>query len=265
MRLWANGYVRVLHNAPGPETPCETRFLKETIFTAFAVNTITNMFALRNTVRVAPKAFPRSFIGGVRTKVTLPELDYPLNGLEPYISEEIMNLHLNFHQANYVKGYNTAIEQAAEAKGKGEVTKIVDLQKAINFNGGGYVNHCLFWKNLAPTTQGGGQAPPADSNLAKQINQDYGSLENLIAETTNKMMGIQGSGWAWIVKNKVTGSLDVITTANQDQCPTTHVPLVALDCWEHAYYLDYKNAKAKYFEAIWHVINWKEAARRFDF
>lgn len=196
--------------------------------------------------------------------VSLPKLDYPLNGLEPYISEQIMNLHLNFHHANYVKGYNAAIEQAADYLSKGEVPKVVEVQRAINFNGGGHVNHSLFWKNLAPTSQGGGKAPPSDSALAKQINQDFGSLNELIAETNKKAAGIQGSGWAWIVKNKTSGAIDVITTPNQDVVPPSFVPLVGVDCWEHAYYLDYKNAKAKYFEAIWNVINWEEAARRYS-
>lgn len=162
---------------------------------------------------------------------------------------------------------NKAIESAVEAKEKGEAKKLVALQKALNFNGGGYVNHCLWWKNLAPEKAGGGKVPSADSKLGQQIVKQYGSIDNLISATNAKLAGIQGSGWAFIVKNKENGNtIDIVTTANQDTVTDPNlVPLVAIDAWEHAYYLQYQNVKADYFKALWNVINWKEAERRFEF
>ncbi|ODV77591.1 manganese and iron superoxide dismutase [Suhomyces tanzawaensis NRRL Y-17324] len=216
----------------------------------------------RTAARVNFKSLPT--IGAVRTKVSLPDLDWDFGALEPHISGQINELHYTKHHQTYVTGYNTAIEQQAEAKAKGEVKKTIELQKNINFHGGGYTNHCLFWKNLAPTSQGGGEAPASDSDLAKKIAEQYGSLDNLKAITNAKLAGIQGSGWAFIVKNKENGGeLDVVTTFNQDTVTGPLVPLVAIDAWEHAYYLQYQNVKADYFKAIWNVINWKEAEKRF--
>ncbi|KAG2731488.1 hypothetical protein G9P44_005075 [Scheffersomyces stipitis] len=205
-----------------------------------------------------------SVIGAVRTKVSLPDLDWDYGALEPHISGQINELHYTKHHQTYVNGYNQAIEQHAEAKAKGEVKKTVELQKAINFHGGGYTNHCLFWKNLAPEKQGGGVPPADESDFAKRIALQYGSLDNLKAVTNAKLAGIQGSGWAFIVKNKENGgALDVVTTANQDTVLGPLVPLVAIDAWEHAYYLQYQNVKVDYFKAIWNVINWKEAEKRY--
>ncbi|EAZ63346.1 manganese-superoxide dismutase [Scheffersomyces stipitis CBS 6054] len=218
----------------------------------------TSARSLRNARSVA------SVIGAVRTKVSLPDLDWDYGALEPHISGQINELHYTKHHQTYVNGYNQAIEQHAEAKAKGEVKKTVELQKAINFHGGGYTNHCLFWKNLAPEKQGGGVPPADESDFAKRIALQYGSLDNLKAVTNAKLAGIQGSGWAFIVKNKENGgALDVVTTANQDTVLGPLVPLVAIDAWEHAYYLQYQNVKVDYFKAIWNVINWKEAEKRY--
>jgi len=218
----------------------------------------------RSTVGVARRSVVSSSVGAVRTKVSLPDLDWDFGALEPHISGQINELHYTKHHQTYVNGYNQAIEQAAEAKAKGEVKKTVELQKAINFHGGGYTNHCLFWKNLAPEKQGGGEPPAEESEFAKRIVEQYGSLDNLKAITNGKLAGIQGSGWAFIVKNKENGgALDVVTTANQDTVLGPFVPLVAIDAWEHAYYLQYQNVKVDYFKAIWNVINWKEAEKRY--
>lgn len=220
---------------------------------------------LSSTRRIVPSAVrgARS-LQAVRTKVSLPDLDWDFGALEPHISSQINELHYTKHHQTYVTGYNQAIEQHAEAKAKGEVKKTVELQKAINFHGGGYINHCLFWKNLAPEKAGGGEPPSAESELAKKIEAQFGSLDQLKTLTNAKLAGIQGSGWAFIVKNKDNGGqLDVVTTANQDTVTGPFVPLVAIDAWEHAYYLQYQNVKADYFKAIWNVINWKEAEKRY--
>lgn len=221
---------------------------------------------LASSFRLSAKTATKSSfspIGAIRTKVSLPDLDWDFGALEPHISGQINEIHYTKHHQTYVNGYNQAIEQHAEAKEKGDVKKTIELLKNINFHGGGYTNHCLFWKNLAPEKLGGGEHPSADSELGKKISEQYGSIDNLISLTNTKLAGIQGSGWAWIVKNKENGSLDVTTTYNQDTVTGPLVPLIAIDAWEHAYYLQYQNVKADYFKAIWNVINWKEAEKRF--
>ncbi|CAK7902697.1 superoxide dismutase [Mn], mitochondrial [[Candida] anglica] len=219
---------------------------------------------LSTAARIASRRSASGFVTAVRTKVSLPDLDWDFAALEPHISGQINELHYTKHHQTYVNGYNTAIEQLAEAKAKGEVKKTIELQQNIKFHGGGYTNHCLFWKNLAPEKQGGGEPPAADSEFAKKIAEQYGSLDNLKALTNAKLAGIQGSGWAFIVKNKENGDkLDIVTTYNQDTVTGPLVPLVAIDVWEHAYYLQYQNVKVDYFKAIWNVINWKEAEKRF--
>lgn len=123
-----------------------------------------------------------------------------------------------------------------------------------------FANHCLFWKNLAPESQGGGEAPAGA--LGRQIESQFGSLDKLQALTNAKLAGVQGSGWAFIVKNAENGGqIEVVQTYNQDTVSGPLTPLVAIDAWEHAYYLQYQNRKADYFKAIWNVINWKEAER----
>jgi Fe-Mn family superoxide dismutase len=214
------------------------------------------MFALR-TVRSQALKAPML----ARTKVTLPDLDYDYGALEPYISGQINEIHHKKHHQTYVNGYNTAIEQHAEAEAKGDVLKTIELQQAIKFHGGGFRNHNLFWKNLAPPKQGGGELPTGA--LAQAVEQEYGSFDKLISLTNSKLAGIQGSGWAWIVKNNENGAIEIVQTANQDTVGAQYTPLVAIDAWEHAYYLQYQNVKVDYFKAIWKVINWAEAEKRY--
>ncbi|CCC70982.1 hypothetical protein NCAS_0G00950 [Naumovozyma castellii] len=206
-----------------------------------------------------------------RTKVTLPDLDWDFGDLEPHISGQINELHYTKHHQTYVNGYNAAVEQFEDLKPRLDTNpveisqKLIALQQNIKFHGGGFTNHCLFWKNLAPEKQGGGEPPSGSSALGKQIQEQYGSLDNLIKLTNEKLAGVQGSGWAFIVKNVSNGGkLDVVQTYNQDTVTGALKPIVAIDAWEHAYYLQYQNQRADYFKAIWNVVNWKEASRRFD-
>ncbi|CDK25233.1 unnamed protein product [Kuraishia capsulata CBS 1993] len=222
------------------------------------------MSLLRTSIRSAKPALQSRQLGNaIRTKISLPDLDWDFGALEPYISGQINELHYTKHHQTYVTGFNTAIEQYAEAKEAGEVKKAVELQKQINFHGGGYLNHNLFWKNLAPPSQGGGELPAESSALGKAVIDQYKSFDNLVAVTNSKLAGIQGSGWAFIAKNKLNGAIEVIQTQNQDTALDPYIPLVAIDAWEHAYYLQYQNVKVDYFKAIWNVINWKEAEKRF--
>lgn len=194
-------------------------------------------------------------------KVTLPKLDYAYDALEPYISGQINEIHHKNHHQTYVNGYNTAIEQHSEAQKNADVLKTIELQQAIKFHGGGVRNHNIFWKSLAPVSQGGGKF--TDGPFAKAVEKEYGSFDKLIALTNTKLASIQGSGWAWIVKDNDNHSIEVVTTANQDTVGSQFTPLLAIDAWEHAYYLQYQNVKVDYFKAIWHVINWAEAEKRY--
>ncbi|KAI9504042.1 Superoxide dismutase [Mn], mitochondrial [Coemansia spiralis] len=204
-----------------------------------------------------------SVLGAVRAKHTVPDLDYDYNELEPVISAKIMQLHHDKHHATYVANLNAAEEKLQEAQAKNNVAAQVAVQPAINFNGGGHVNHSIFWKNLIGEKNGGGHLH--DGALKTAIEQQYGSLDSLTKAVNGKTAGIFGSGWGWLTFNKALGHLDVIATANQDMPSSVgHVPLLGVDAWEHAYYLDYNNVKAEYFKNIWRVINWKDVAKRYD-
>ncbi|KAM6501058.1 manganese superoxide dismutase [Amanita muscaria] len=187
---------------------------------------------------------------------TLPELPYAYNALEPYISEEIMKLHHQKHHQAYVTGLNAAEE--AYAKTDSTKEKIV-LQSALKFNGGGHINHSLFWKNLSPKSDLGGKLE--NGALKQAIECDFGSVEDFKKKFNATTAGIQGSGWGWLGYNPSTKKLELVTTPNQDPL-MSHVPILGVDIWEHAFYLQYKNVKADYLGAIWNVINFKEAEKR---
>jgi len=187
---------------------------------------------------------------------TLPDLPYDYAALEPVISADIMKVHHQKHHATYVSNLNAALEKYAAAEAKRDIGTQIQLQSAIKFNGGGHVNHSIFWTNLAPKSQQGGVSP--DGEIAKAINAEFGSLEKFIGTFNAQTAAIQGSGWGWLGYNKETGRIQIQTLANQDPLATTGlVPLLGIDVWEHAYYLQYKNARADYLKAIWQVVNWK--------
>lgn len=197
--------------------------------------------------------------------VSLPKLEWQYDALEPYISGKINEIHHSRHHQAYVDGYNNSFQLLIEAKVNGDLKKVVELQNAIKFFAGGHINHVLFWKSLSPVSQEGGKHPSDNSALGKQIKSQFGTIDNLISIMNSKLASIQGSGWCFLVKNPELGSvLEVITTANQDTVSSPHIPILAIDAWEHAYYLQYQNKKLDYFKAIWNVINWKEAERAFD-
>ncbi|ESK89445.1 manganese superoxide dismutase [Moniliophthora roreri MCA 2997] len=191
---------------------------------------------------------------------TLPPLDYPYDALEPYISQQIMTLHHTKHHQTYVNALNAA--EASYAKATTPKERIA-LQAALKFNGGGHINHSLFWKNLAPSPEKGGNGGKlADGPLKKAIEETFGNLDNLKKEFNTTTAGIQGSGWGWLGVNPSTKCLEITTTPNQDPL-LTHVPVIGVDIWEHAFYLQYLNVKADYLNAIWNVINFEEAERRY--
>ncbi|GJJ08571.1 hypothetical protein Clacol_002790 [Clathrus columnatus] len=193
---------------------------------------------------------------GIATIYTLPELPYAYNALEPYISEEIMKLHHQKHHQTYVNGLNTAKEKYEKST---DVREQISLQAAIKFNGGGHINHSLFWKNLAPA----GSTNKPTGALKEAIDRDFGSLDALKKSMNERTAAIQGSGWGWLGYNKDLKKLEIVTTANQDPL-LSHVPIIGIDIWEHAFYLQYKNVKPDYLNAIWSVINFEEAGQRYE-
>ncbi|WRT70088.1 uncharacterized protein IL334_007082 [Kwoniella shivajii] len=196
----------------------------------------------------------------MRGKHTLPELPYAYDALEPSISSEIMTLHHTKHHQTYVTGLNTAEESLQKLQASGDVKSAIALQPALKFNGGGHINHSLFWKNLAP--HGSSEAKfPSSGALYDQVQADFGGFENLKKEVNTKTAAVQGSGWGWLGFNKSTKKLEVVTTPNQDPL-LSHVPIIGIDIWEHAFYLQYKNVKPDYLNAIWDVINFQEAEKR---
>ncbi|MBR77226.1 MAG: superoxide dismutase [Flavobacteriales bacterium] len=191
----------------------------------------------------------------------LPELNYSYDALEPHIDAKTMEIHHSKHHNGYTTNLNNAIE-GTEMQNQSieEICKSENLTGAVRNNGGGYYNHCLFWDILSPN--GGGE--PKDE-VGAAINSSFGSYENFKNEFAKAAATRFGSGWAWLcVKN---GALDICSTANQDnplmldQCGGT--PVLALDVWEHAYYLNYQNRRPDYINAFFNVINWEEVNRRF--
>jgi len=191
---------------------------------------------------------------------TLPPLPYEYSALEPAISGQIMETHHKKHHQTYVSNLNTALTQLEEAKHNNDLTKIVQLQSAINFNGGGHLNHSIFWSNLAPKQQGGGTPPTGD--LLTAIEAEFGSFSSLQSALSTASIGIQGSGWGWLGYNNTTGKLQIVTKPNQDPLLGDHSPLLGIDVWEHAYYYLYGPARAEYLRNIWTVVNWSNVGER---
>ncbi len=193
----------------------------------------------------------------------LPDLAYEYNALEPVISAEIMEIHHSKHHQAYVNNLNASLKKYEAAVEAENLEEQISLQAAINFNGGGHINHYIFWTNLAPPEMGGGVAPTG--KFADALNETFGSLDSFIAEFNATAGPIQGSGWAWLGYCKKTKSLKIATCANQDPlCKQGLVPLLGIDVWEHAYYLQYKNVRPDYLNAIWQVVNWANVAARYN-
>ena len=189
---------------------------------------------------------------------TLPALKYAFNSIEPAVDARTMEIHHDKHHAAYVTNLNKALEAYPELQAKSIeqlLSGIKDVPEAIRTavrnNGGGHHNHSLFWEWIAP---GGAKQPTAA--LAKAIDAKFGSYDAFVEKFSNAAMTRFGSGWAWLVR-KSDGSLDVYSTANQDSpLMDGDTPLLGLDVWEHAYYLNYQNRRADYVKAFWSIVNW---------
>ena len=190
---------------------------------------------------------------------TLPELPYDYSALEPHISARIMELHHSKHHATYVKGANTALEKLAAARDADDFAAVNQLSKDLAFNLGGHTNHSIFWKNLSPN---GGGEPTGE--LAEAINRDFGSFEKFKDHFSAAATGLQGSGWAVLGYDHIAGRLIIEQlTDQQGNVSVDFTPLLMLDMWEHAFYLQYKNVKADYVKAVWNVFNWEDVAERY--
>lgn len=195
----------------------------------------------------------------VRSKHSLPDLPYDYKALEPIICAEIMQLHHSKHHATYVNNLNIAEEKLNEAVAKGDVNTQIALAPAIKFNGGGHLNHSIFWSNLSPNSG------KPDASLAQQIEKDFNNFEEMKKRLSEATVAIQGSGWGWLGYNPKEKRLQIATCANQDplQATTGLIPLFGIDVWEHAYYLQYKNVRPDYVKAIFDIANWEDISSRF--
>jgi len=192
-------------------------------------------------------------------KYVLPDLPYDYGALEPHISGRILELHHGKHHRAYVDGANKALEQLQEVRQSTDFARVAQLERALAFNASGHVLHSLFWRNLAP--QAGGEPK---GELATAIARDFGSFDSFRRQFTQVAATIMGSGWAALVWEPVSKRLAAVQLHDhQSETVQGAVPLMVLDAWEHAYYLQYFNEKAKFFEASWNLWNWDDIAERF--
>jgi Fe-Mn family superoxide dismutase len=195
----------------------------------------------------------------------LPGLDYSHDALEPHIDTRTMEIHHGKHHAGYTAKLNAALEGTDKSNQSiDEIMLSLDMSNgALRNNGGGYFNHCLFWKVMSP---GGGGNPSGE--LAEAIDRDFGSLDAFKTSFSNAAATQFGSGWAWLCVHP-GGKLEVCSTANQDNPMMPGIgcagsPILGIDVWEHAYYLNYQNRRPDYIQAFFNVINWSEVAKRFN-
>jgi len=197
---------------------------------------------------------------------SLPELNYPYDALEPHIDAKTMEIHHTKHHQAYVNGLNAALEKEPNLAnaGLGNLCQMVNnlpdsVKTAVRNHGGGHYNHSLFWSIMSPN---GGGSP--SGNLADLIDSSFGSFDKFKEEFANAAMTRFGSGWAWLVCKD--GKLSITSTANQENPLMTGegTPILGLDVWEHAYYLNYQNLRGGYIGAWWNVVDWSSVEQRFS-
>ena len=202
------------------------------------------------------------------TQYELPKMPYAYDALEPHIDARTMEIHHTKHHQTYTTKLNDALGKCSSDIQNKDILDILsdlsqvpdELKKAINFNGGGYDNHKLFWNNMKPN--GGGEPGGA---VADAINSSFGSFADFKEKFSSTTAVIQGSGWGWLVYNKSSSKVEYAAMSNQDSPRTKGlVPLLGLDVWEHAYYLNYQNKRPDYIAAWWNVVNWEEVDNRLS-
>ena len=196
---------------------------------------------------------------------TLPDLPYPESALEPYIDEETMKIHHGKHHAAYVQNLNDALKDFPELSAKKTEELIADLEvipegirTKVRNQGGGHANHSLFWTIMSPS-----KSALKEGTLMEELKKTFGDLAAFQEKFSAAAMGRFGSGWAWLVKGE--DGLEILDTSNQDSpISLGKDPILALDVWEHAYYLKYQNRRADYIKAWWNVVDWPEVERLFE-
>ena len=197
---------------------------------------------------------------------TLPDLPYPESALEPYIDEETMKIHHGKHHAAYVQNLNDALKDFPELSAKKTEELIADLEvipegirTKVRNQGGGHANHSLFWTIMSPS-----KSALKEGTLMEELKKTFGDLAAFQEKFSAAAMGRFGSGWAWLVKGEA--GLEILDTSNQDSpISLGKDPILALDVWEHAYYLKYQNRRADYIKAWWNVVDWPQVERLFKF
>ena len=191
---------------------------------------------------------------------TLPQLPYGLNALEPYISEEQLRIHYQKHHQSYVNNANALLEKIDKARQESVDFDAKAVLKDLSFNIGGHLLHSLFWMNMAPSGRGGGEPT---GKLASAIKEEFGGFERFRKEFNQSALSVEGSGWSALSFCEETGRPRImqIEKHNTNVYPGFKI-LMVLDVFEHAYYLDYKNERAKFIEAFWNIVNWDEVEKR---
>jgi Fe-Mn family superoxide dismutase len=190
----------------------------------------------------------------------LPELPYDYGALEPHYSGQIVELHHDKHHAAYVTGANTTLEKLQEAREKNDFSAIVGLEKTLAFNLSGHILHSIFWTNLSPE---GGDRPTGE--LATAIDEFFGSFDAFKAQLTQATVTVQGSGWGVLAWEPLGKRLIVEQVYDhQGNIGNGSIPLLVFDAWEHAYYLQYKNVRADFVNALWNIVNWSDVQARFE-
>ena len=200
------------------------------------------------------------------SKIALPDLPWEIGSLEPTISGYLLDYHYNKHHNAYVTNLNNLLQQLGEAQEKKDTKTILKVLPGVKFNTGGHVNHDFFWNSLAPKTAGGGERPSESGAFGKEVLKTWGSFDNLIKDFNARTTGIMGSGWGWICWDTNMKTLRYTQSKDQDLITEQPglVPLLNVDVWEHAYYLDYKNSRPEFLKNIWDVVNWLKVEKRFN-
>lgn len=194
----------------------------------------------------------------------LPSLAFDLHELEPVLSKTAMDLHYNKHHQTYVNEYNKAVENFLNADAKGDASEQLKHADLIKFHLGGHFNHSFFWENLAPANKSGGVLPSTSSAFGKKVVETFGGFDKLIAQISQHGNTTQGSGWVWLTLKQDSKQLVICKTPNQETVSQKGlVPLLTIDLWEHAYYVNYQNKRAAFIDEIWKVVNWKKVEERF--
>ena len=194
----------------------------------------------------------------------LPKLPYDYKDLEPYISEAVLMLHHDKHHAAYVNAANALLDKIADARKNNTELDYKSVLKSLSFNVGGHILHEKFWKNMAPHSAEASRGKPAGT-LADAINKEFGSFERFKTEFSEIAKSVEGSGWAILASDQEGKNISLMQVEkhNVNLFPEAKV-LLPLDVWEHAYYLDYKNDRAKFIESWWNIVSWEEVEKRFN-